>query len=101
MWPPNSIGRKGRTMCLTNYLWFESYQNAICETDETKKAGLLLEARSALEQRLLSPVIPNSEEEIAINRALQGLAVLTAQRNARLNRRVDDLLREFGANELP
>ena len=88
-------------MCLTNYSWFESYQNAICETDETKKAGLLLEARSALEQRLLSPVLPNSEEEIAINRALQGLAVLTAQRNARLNCRVDDLLREFGANELP
>src|ERR1700761_5313339 len=94
MWqePTNSNGRKGRTMCLTNYLWFESYQNAICETDETKKARLLLEARSALEQRLLSPVRPNSDEEIAINRALQGLAVLTAQQNTQFNRRVDDLL---------
>ena len=86
-------------MCLTNYLWFESYQNAICETDETKKAGLLLEARSALEQRLLSPVRSNSEEEVAINNALEALAML--ERNARVNRRVDDLLREFGASKLP
>ena len=86
-------------MCLTNYLWFESYQNAICETDETKKAGLLLEARSALEQRLLSPVRSNSEEEVAINNALKALAML--ERNARVNRRVDDLLREFGASKLP
>jgi hypothetical protein len=86
-------------MCLTNYLWFESYQNAICETDETKKAGLLLEARSALEQRLLSPVRSNSEEEVAINNALEALAML--ERNARANRRVDDLLREFGASKLP
>jgi hypothetical protein len=86
-------------MCLTNYLWFESYQNAICETDETKKAGLLLEARSALEQRLLSPVRSNSEEEVAINNALEALAML--ERNARVNRRVDDLLREFEASKLP
>ena len=86
-------------MCLTNYLWFESYQNAICETDETKKAGLLLEVRSALEQRLLSPVRSNSEEEVAINNALEALAML--ERNARVNRRVDDLLREFEASKLP
>jgi hypothetical protein len=88
-------------MCLTNYLWFQSYQNAICETDETKKAGLLLEARSALEQRLLSPVRSNSEEEVAINNALETLAMLTVERNARVNRRVDDLIRESGASELP
>ena len=88
-------------MCLTSYLWFELYQNAICETDETKKAGLLLEARSALEQRLLSPVRSNSEEEVAINNALEALAMLTVERNARVNRRVNDLSRESGASELP
>jgi len=80
------------SMNLTNYLWFESYMNAICETDDMELAGRILEARSALEERLLSPVKPNSKEEMAINNALKGLAILTAKRNARMNRRVDDLL---------
>jgi hypothetical protein len=65
---------------LTNYLWFDSYLNAICETDDTKKAGLLLEARSAVEQRLLSPVIPGSHEERAIKTAQVGLRMLAAER---------------------
>ena len=67
-------------MCLTNYLWFDSYLNAICETDETRIAGRILEARSALEQRLLSPVRRGSDEEKAIQTAELGLKVLTAER---------------------
>jgi hypothetical protein len=76
------IGRKGKTMStqLTNYLWFDSYLNAICETDEMKKAGRILEARSALEERLLSPVQPGSDEEKAIQTAELGLKVLSAER---------------------
>jgi hypothetical protein len=65
---------------LTDYLWFDSYLNAICETDEMKKAGRILEARSALEERLLSPVRQGSDEEKAIQTAELGLKVLTAER---------------------
>jgi hypothetical protein len=65
---------------LTNYLWFDSYLNAIYETDDMKKAGRILEARSALEERLLSPIQPGSDEEKAIQTAELGLKVLTAKR---------------------
>jgi hypothetical protein len=65
---------------LTDYLWFDSYLNAICETDDMKKAGRILEARSALEERMLSPVRPGSDEEKAIQTAELGLKVLTAER---------------------
>jgi hypothetical protein len=75
---------------LTNYLWFESYLNAICEMDDTKKAGRILEARSALEERLLSPVAPGSEEETAIKSAQKGLRILTAERIVRKNGRIED-----------
>jgi hypothetical protein len=71
-------------------LWFETYLNAICETDDTKKAGRILEARSALEERLLSPVKPGSEEETAIKGAQRGLRILTAERIVRANGRIED-----------
>ena len=77
---------------LTNYLWFESYLNAICETDDTKQAGRILEARSALEERLLSPVGPGSNEEKAIKNAQKALTILTAEQSARGNHRINDLL---------
>jgi hypothetical protein len=82
----------GKTMStqLTNYLWFDSYLNAICETDDTRAAGRILEARSALEERLLSPVAPSSEEETAIKSAQMGLRILTAERIVRANSRIDD-----------
>jgi hypothetical protein len=37
------------------YLWQDSYISALTETDEIKLRSCILEARSALEQRLLSP----------------------------------------------
>jgi hypothetical protein len=76
-------------MFLTNYLWFETYMNAICETDDTRIASRILEARSALEERLLSPVRPDSDEEKAIKNAQKGLTILTAERATRGNRRID------------
>jgi hypothetical protein len=75
---------------LTNYLWFEPYLNAICETDETMKPGRILEARSALEQRLLSPVTPGSDEERAIRSAQVGLSRLMAEKANRPYGRIDD-----------
>jgi hypothetical protein len=77
---------------LTNYLWFETYMNAICETDNNRIASRILEARSALEERLLSPVRPGSDEEKAIKNAQKALTLLTVERAARWNRRIDDLL---------
>jgi hypothetical protein len=78
---------------LANYLWFESYLNAICETDDARTAGRILEARYALEERLLSPVAPGSEEETAIKSAQLGLSILTAERIVRANGWIEDPMR--------
>jgi hypothetical protein len=75
---------------LTNYLWYESYVKAICETDETRKPGRILEARSALEQRLLSPVRPGSDEDRAIKNAQRVLMMLTTKRAVCVNDRIED-----------
>jgi hypothetical protein len=80
---------------LTNYLWYESYWNAVCETDDTKKAGSILEARSAIEQRLLSPVAPGSDEEEAIKKAQEGVTVLTTDQATRLKGSIDNLMSDF------
>jgi hypothetical protein len=90
----NFHGRKGTIMSaqLTNYLWFEPYLNAICETDETMRPGRILEARSAIEQRLLSPVTPGSDEERAIRSAQVGLSRLIAERANRPYGLIDDSL---------
>jgi|HubBroStandDraft_5_1064220.scaffolds.fasta_scaffold676683_1 hypothetical protein len=77
---------------LTDYLWFETYMKAICESDDTRIVSRILEARSALEERLLSPVRPGSDEEKAIKNAQKALTILTAGQAARGNRRIDDLL---------
>jgi hypothetical protein len=58
---------------LTNYLWFEPYKNAVCETDDSRLRGRVLEARAAIEQRLLSPVNPGSDEDRALQSAQMGL----------------------------
>jgi hypothetical protein len=79
-------------MCLTDYLWFDSYLNAICETDDTKKSGRILEARSALEERLLSPVPPGGDEEKAIETAQTGLKKLAAERVNQADSKGDDFL---------
>lgn len=45
-----------------NYLWYEPYYEAICETDDSLMPSRILEARAALEQRLLSPIDADGEE---------------------------------------
>jgi hypothetical protein len=64
------------------YLWEEPYLAAIHETDDEKMLGRILEATSAIEQRLLSPIEPGSEEDKAMLRAQNGLATLRAERCA-------------------
>jgi hypothetical protein len=67
-------------MSRPTYLWEEPYLAAIYESDEANMPGRILEATSAIEQRLLSPVEPGSEEESAIRNAQRGLETLRAER---------------------
>jgi hypothetical protein len=62
------------------YPWQEAYLAAVCETDDLLMDGRILEARAALEQRLLSPIDCDSEEYRAIKEAEEALEVLKAER---------------------
>jgi hypothetical protein len=62
------------------YLWQQDYIAAILETDDAKLPHLIYEAIAAIEQRLLSPVEPGSQEEKALEAAEKLLAWLKADR---------------------
>jgi hypothetical protein len=56
------------------YRWQQTYLAAISETDDGRLPGRILEARSAIEQRLLSPI--EADELTAIENAHQALEML-------------------------
>ena len=60
------------------YSWQAAYLAAVCETDDSLMDGRILEARAALEQRLLSPI--EGEEYRAIENAEKALEALRAER---------------------
>jgi hypothetical protein len=60
------------------YPWQVAYLAAVCEIDDSLMDGRILEARAALEQRLLSPI--EGEEYRAIENAERALEVLRAER---------------------
>ena len=60
------------------YSWQAAYLAAVCETDDSLMDGRILEARSALEQRLLSPI--EGEEYRAVKNAEKALEVLRSER---------------------
>ena len=62
----------------SNYLWQAAYMAAVYETDDSLMDGRILEARAALEQRLLSPI--EGEEYRAIENAEKALEVLRDER---------------------
>jgi hypothetical protein len=62
------------------YLWQVCYIDALCEADPSRKPCRIYEALAAIEQRLLSPVEPHSNEELALKVATVGLARLRAER---------------------
>lgn len=66
----------------TNYLWQAAYMAAVYETDDSLMDGRILEARAALEQRLLSPI--EGEEYRAIENAEKALEVLRGERVHRI-----------------
>ena len=61
-----------------NYLWQAAYMAAVYETDDSLMEGRILDARAALEQRLLSPI--EGEEYRAIENAEKALEVLRTER---------------------
>jgi hypothetical protein len=69
-------------MTRRTYAWQERYIAAVRETDDANTLGLILEAASAIEQRLLLPLEPGSDEDRALKIAQRGLATLRAERCA-------------------
>jgi hypothetical protein len=67
---------------MLKYSWQDSYLSALLETDDSKLYGRILELRSALEQRRLSPV---DDEECVRSRPLQTSAVQRSDEPSRLH----------------
>jgi hypothetical protein len=74
-------------MTRRTYAWQERYIAAVRETDDANTLGLILEAASAIEQRLLLPLEPGSDEDRALKIAQRGLATLRAERCADQNQK--------------
>ena len=70
------------------YLWQDTYLSALTETDNSKLYARILEARSALEQRFLSPI--DDEELRAMGVAAVALDALQRKR-PNLARRISDI----------
>jgi hypothetical protein len=62
----------------SDYLWQAAYLAAVYETDDSLIRGRILEARSAIEERLLSPI--DEGELKALKSAQEGLEALQAER---------------------
>jgi hypothetical protein len=62
----------------TTYLWQAAYMAVVYETDDSLMDGRILEARSALEERLLSPI--EGEEYRAVKNAKKALELLRTER---------------------
>jgi hypothetical protein len=73
------------------YLWQDPYLSALTEIDDSKLYARILEARSALEQRFLSPI--DDEELHAMNIAAAALDALDELERKRPNiaRRISDI----------
>ena len=65
------------------YGWQAVYVRSILETDDLLITGRIYEALSAIEQRRLSPVERNSDEDCALNEAEVGIKALITERTDR------------------
>jgi hypothetical protein len=61
------------------YGWQSAYGRAILETDDLLITARIYEAISAIEQRRLSPVESNSDEDCALNDAELGIKALITE----------------------
>jgi hypothetical protein len=65
---------------IEKYPWQAAYQAAILETDDAAMSLRIYEALAAIEQRRLSELEPDSEEDRALEAAQRGLLALKAER---------------------
>ncbi|MGC1905188.1 MAG: hypothetical protein WA715_15310 [Candidatus Acidiferrum sp.] len=71
-----------------SYAWQTAYFAAVCETNDEVMMSRILEARAAIEQRLLSPVEQDSAEHrklLATQKALEILKSERVDKNDRLH----------------
>ena len=66
------------------YGWQSVYVRAILETDNSLITGRIYEALSVIEQRRLSPVETNSDEDCALNDAEVRIKALITERTEKL-----------------
>jgi hypothetical protein len=69
-----------------NYIWQSAYLAAVCETNDEMMMGRILEARAAIEQRLLVPIEHDSAEYREIVAAGKALEVLKSERVDKIER---------------
>jgi hypothetical protein len=65
---------------MNSYSWEESYLAAVRETDKNLMEARIYEVLAAIEQRRLSPVEPDSDEDRALKNAEAGIKALIAER---------------------
>jgi flagellar biosynthesis regulator FlbT len=65
---------------MNSYSWEESYFAAVREADKNLMEGRIYEALAAIEQRRLSPVEPDSNEDRALKNAEAAIKALIAER---------------------
>jgi hypothetical protein len=66
------------------YVWQAVYVRAILETNDLLITGRIYEALSAIEQRRLSPVERDSDEDCALNDAEARIKTLITERTEKL-----------------
>jgi hypothetical protein len=64
----------------STYVWQPAYLAAVGETDDERMMGRILEARAAIEQRLLVPVEKDSAEYRELTAAQRALELLKFER---------------------
>ena len=62
------------------YIWQPAYLAAVCETNDSRMMVRIMEARAAIEQRLLLPIKEDSEEYRELRAAQNALDVLKSER---------------------
>jgi hypothetical protein len=70
----------GREDMNRSYIWQPAYLTAVAETDDAMMMGRILEARAAIEQRLLVPIEEDSVEYTELVAAQKALEVLKSER---------------------
>jgi hypothetical protein len=63
-----------------SYAWEQKYFAAVCETDDAMIMSRILEAREAIEQRLLVPIEVDGPEYRELTAAQKALELLKAER---------------------